>query len=1001
MNAARMAACAVLLGSWVGAARAAGPVDGPRQAQPARSSIIELRQIDVNNIAMFVSNTGSFAWDKGTGNAGLEFPKGTHKTAVFAAGLWLGAEVGGAVRVAVAEYSDEYGPGTILPSGAPDDPNKAEYKVYKLNRTYATAAERDAALADYEAGAEIHGAPDVSVQADGSLNILGDQMLWAVYNDADPANHTNRAGSTSPLGIEVQQTTFAFNRVGALGNTIFLRYIFINKGTNTLENMFVSQWSDPDLGGFTDDLVGCDVPRSLGFCYNATNADGQYGANPPAVGYDFFKGPVVGGTPLPMSSFNKYINGTDPNTAQKTYNYMKGLDPDGNPVINPVTGQVTTFFVSGDPVTGSGWLDSSPDDRRLMLSAGPFTMAPGDTQEVVAAIVLAQSTSQENARLKSITLLRCADDEAQTAFDLDFQIPSPPSSPIVTVTPQDGAVQLSWDSSALNYDQDPYEFEGFVVYQGASVAGPFIPVATFDVQNGIGIVLDNDCDEDLGIILPRVRVRGKDEGLQFQTRLTQDAVRGGPLHSATPYYFAVTAYSVGLGQAPQVLESPQNVLVVVPQTPPAEVSHASAAVSSPVYGQRDAALAPARDSVVIAVIHPDSLRAARYHIGYKPDASGTPTWHLVRTIGTAVDTVLNHMTNFACDFDFPVVDGLQVRNCGLILRTLSDVRYENVGPNPQAIIGMNIGLPFFGGGSDYSAHLFGSSLDPAVTTDALRFKNLEIRFTGGPAGQKAYRYQRAAGQYLLQDYVDVPWTVWDVDNNVQLNAGFLENAPTANGMWDPGTDPATLGNREIIWPMLSTYSDTPLPFYQDPVRDDALNEASELDFQYALWPLAVAAVPGDPPDYPIDPGDKIVFELGLISVAGQASIESANDSIAFVVTPANRFDVAQGRSEMARIKVVPNPYFTHSAYELTLFNRQVKFTHLPSRCTVRIFSLRGDLLRTLEKNDNSSQLTWDLETARGLPVASGIYIFHVDAPGLGTHVGKMAIFMEKERLNNF
>src|SRR6185295_18101494 len=114
------------------------------------------------------------------------------------------------------------------------------------------------------------------------------------------------------------------------------------------------------------------------------------------------KGPTVGGVPLPMASFNKYINGTDPNTFTKTYNYMQGLDADGNVLTNPITGNPTTFFVDGDPVSGTGWLDTSPDDRRLMLSTGPFAMAPGDTQEVVAAIIVAQSTD----RLASVALLK-------------------------------------------------------------------------------------------------------------------------------------------------------------------------------------------------------------------------------------------------------------------------------------------------------------------------------------------------------------------------------------------------------------------------------------------------------------------------------------------------------------------------------------------------------------------------------------------------------------------
>jgi hypothetical protein len=86
---------------------------------------------------------------------------------------------------------------------------------------------------------------------------------------------------------------------------------------------------------------------------------------------------------------------------------------------------------------------------------------------------------------------------------------------------------------------------------------------------------------------------------------------------------------------------------------------------------------------------------------------------------------------------------------------------------------------------------------------------------------------------------------------------------------------------------------------------------------------------------------------------------------------------------------------------LNQFNHVIKFTHLPAQCTIRIFGLAGDLIRTLQKNDATSQISWDLLTDRGLPVGSGIYLFHVDAPGVGTKVGKVAIFLEKERLNTF
>ena len=62
----------------------------------------------------------------------------------------------------------------------------------------------------------------------------------------------------------------------------------------------------------------------------------------------------------------------------------------------------------------------------------------------------------------------------------------------------------------------------------------------------------------------------------------------------------------------------------------------------------------------------------------------------------------------------------------------------------------------------------------------------------------------------------------------------------------------------------------------------------------------------------------------------------------------------------------------------------------------------GQLVRTLQKTDaSSSQLTWDVETESGLPIGSGVYIYHVEAPGVGQYVSRLVVFMEKERLNSF
>jgi hypothetical protein len=359
-------------------------------------------RVDANQISMVVTNLGSFGFDIPQSNSGLEFPRGSGRTALFAGGLWLGASVAGQVRVTVGEYAMEYVPGPM--AGGTFLPDGPDFKVYKVSAADTTG------WAEWMAKAVPQGAPTSS---DGTRpGILGAQTLWTVYNDANPDAHTNDAGNSLPLGIEVQQTVWAYDEPGSpRDQAVFLRFRLINKGAQTLQQMYVGWWADPDLGGFADDLVGCDTTLGMGYCYNATNNDAIYGANPPALGYVLVQGPHdAGGGPIGIASFSKYISGTDPSAPLQSYNYMRGRMPDGSPVIDPTTNQATPFWLSGDPVMGTGWLDSNPADRRFLLASGPFRMDPSDTQDVVLAIVIGQASN----RLSSITALRYFADPAFT-----------------------------------------------------------------------------------------------------------------------------------------------------------------------------------------------------------------------------------------------------------------------------------------------------------------------------------------------------------------------------------------------------------------------------------------------------------------------------------------------------------------------------------------------------------------------------------------------------------
>jgi hypothetical protein len=73
--------------------------------------------------------------------------------------------------------------------------------------------------------------------------------------------------------------------------------------------------------------------------------------------------------------------------------------------------------------------------------------------------------------------------------------------------------------------------------------------------------------------------------------------------------------------------------------------------------------------------------------------------------------------------------------------------------------------------------------------------------------------------------------------------------------------------------------------------------------------------------------------------------------------------------------------------------RKVYFNHLPRECTISIYTVAGDLVQTLyhEAEMNNGQEHWDLTTKDNFPLAFGMYIYHVNAPGVGEKIGRFAI----------
>ena len=116
-------------------------------------------------------------------------------------------------------------------------------------------------------------------------------------------------------------------------------------------------------------------------------------------------------------------------------------------------------------------------------------------------------------------------------------------------------------------------------------------------------------------------------------------------------------------------------------------------------------------------------------------------------------------------------------------------------------------------------------------------------------------------------------------------------------------------------------------------------------------------------------------------------------------TRAQTVDAAAAQAQFpAEPYVVPNPYVEAASFEPARYavsgrgDRRIEFRGLPSSCTIRIYTVRGDLVQTLRHEGGTAGFeAWNLRTKDNLDVAPGLYLFHVDAPNLGHHVGKFAI----------
>jgi len=729
--------------------------------------------------------------------------------------------------------------------------------------------------------------------------------------------------------------------------------------------------------------------------------------------------------------------------------------------------------------------DIEAADRRFVMGTGPFTINPGDFQQIVYGLIWAQGTDNYD----SVQKLKNASSLAQAAYDIDFVLPSPPAGPEVTVTPIDEGVILEWSNSpeSNNFlesyqvndpfaptDNDIVAFEGYEIIQYDNPLDQIgNVVAVYDLVNGITQVVDGPQLILDGLLqAPQTIVaNGTDSGIK-----NYHVISG--LTNYTTYYFGVQAYAQNYDNpGRKISRGPITRVEVVPTKSTEDIPDiaitASESTSSPDFV---ATVDGVGDGFVhVDVINPAAVKEADYTVefyervipGKRPDNS------VIRENENELDpldTVSRHskiadsqddMTVITYDVkrdgtvifdgssidyaapqrdDVMVLDGLEFTIRGpepgyknfLVTANASGpldspafaaITWSNF-PNPDALsldrdvqqTNGSIWMINAGGAANNNFATFVSrSTRDGGNLPRLGINDYEIRFT-------EYCMNQIDGSITLEDclgyrgfvtpasLIEVPFELWDTgvstpddqSDDVRLIAVICDtascNGGLEHGVFDIGNDHVASGAANdpfTDWIYFYRPSDTtPGQIGRDRFyRQDPDVTISEAMARIVLvgWNIGTAP-PYDPP-LP-EPGT--VFRI----LTNKPNQSGAVFSFSTKGYAPGEFSDAEKENRLEDIGIVPNPYKGASSYEVSQLTDEVRFTNLPDVATIRVFTLNGTLIKTINKQSPGvATIPWNLTTDDNLPIASGLYLINVEVPDVGSHTIKFAVVKKRIQLN--
>jgi hypothetical protein len=764
---------------------------------------------------------------------------------------------------------------------------------------------------------------------------------------------------------------------------------------------------------------------------------------------------------LPLTSFAWFAAGSDisdpPFTREgglRWWKMLRGFVPYASTTPDVYyphpPGYTPSFYpLSGDPVKRDLFVDGRgtsysfpPGDRRIVLNTGPFRLGPGEEQEVYVGTVAGLGSD----RFSSISVMKFNDRFVQNTFDALFQVPRSPVPPDVKYAELDGHVTLEWGSNLsrvrdteerINFPGQ-YTFEGYNIYQLPTRAAQLsegVRSATYDLTDDPTVILDEQFDVGSGQILLIPVQFGTNSGIVRYFKFDRDYLRDvDKLYNGQEYYLAVTAYSFARqeGFLPAALESEPVRLTVQPKVPFGTVygsRFGDTLKVTHIQGISDGAVRP-------IVVDPTQTTGQTYRVTFNDEGGGNTSWNL-DNVGASTRLLTAEM-NQTGDANYKIVQGgvyLKVEGPPPGIKPLDMFDTDDNSqwgwewlPGPATrfltwVGGDGLGFEGFRGaaGWDSPCHYFGQPACPDRPISAAQLKRIRIDFAAtsdnlgtfdpnDPSASYAYRYLRAAnlppqqpefapwivnptGGYAFQDFrVSAPLAVYDIDASPErrLVVGYLENNQpngSVNGFyWPPPLTDNVGGNspREWLFILDADYSTT-----QNPAFAGNILGVNMPVMYFAAWTRR----------------NNNPWPAGNSLVLNPARVNTVSDIFEYTTPPPSKGG-ALDRASADNVGVYPNPYYGFNPAETNRLVRFVTFNNLPPVATIRIFNVAGQLVRTLQKNDESQFMRWDLNNHDNFPVASGMYIAHIELtlPADGakvTKVLKLAVIQEQEVVDVF